>query len=443
MTVVTSTYVPRPQALAFHARSEQSAVCVCHRRMGKTVMAVNDLIDKAIQCKLPFPRYGYVAPYREQAKSIAWQYLKHYAEPLTEKVMESELSVRLYNGAIVRLYGADNPHALRGNYFDGVVIDEYAQIHPNLYSEVLAAALADRDGWVVFLGTPHGKNHFYELWEGAQTNPEWFTMMVKASESGILSDAKLHSLRTTPGTDAETYLQEYECSFTAAVRGAFYAAQMEAQSSTHEGVFPYDATKLVMTFWDIGYSDDTSVWFAQANGSELAVIDFFTVSGFSVDDVLSVLREKPYAYGTAYLPHDAKNKSFQTGKSVREQMISAGMQTQIVASLSVQDGIQAVRASLPKWYFNTSNPDVRVGVAALKAYEREWDAKTQMFRAAPLHNWSSNPADAARMMALATNPSALKQGSKGRNLQAPPSNAHMNLYSLFDEREKRVRDTRI
>jgi len=295
----------------------------------------------------------------------------------------------------------------------------------------------------VFLGTPHGKNHFYDLWEGAQTTPGWFTMMVKASESGILSDAKLHSLRNTPGTDAETYQQEYECSFTAAVRGAFYAAQMEEQSTTHEGVFPYDPNKLVLTAWDIGYSDDTSVWFAQVNGSELAIIDFFTVSGFSVDDVLTVLREKPYAYGTAYLPHDAKNKSFQTGKSVREQMIAAGMKTQIVPSLSVQDGIQAVRKSLPKWYFNTASPDVRIGVAALKAYEREWDAKTQMFRAAPKHNWCSNPADAARMLALATNTSALKQGDKGRNLQAPPPNAHMNLFSLFEARESRTRDARI
>jgi len=433
-----SAYTPRNHSLAFHARGERFAICVLHRRAGKTVMAVNDLIDKAIQCNLPFPKYAYIAPFREQAKSIAWQYLKHYAAPLIDKVMESELSVLLKNGATVRLYGADNPDALRGNYFDGVVIDEYAQIHPTLYAEIIAPAISDRKGWIVFLGTPHGRNHFHDLWEGAQGSKNWFTLMLKASESGIIDADELELIRTNPGTDSETYMQEMECSFTAAVRGAFYSDQMEKQSSTNEGVFPYDPSKLVITAWDIGYTDDTSVWFAQANGQELAIIDFFTVSGFSVDDVLGVLRDKPYAYGTAYLPHDAKNKSFQTGKSVREQFIADGMKVEIVPSLSIQDGIQAVRKSLPQWFFNVSSPDVRVGVSALKSYQREWDARSQMFKSSPKHDWSSNPADAARMLALATNKSALKQAGKSRIVgQQIPVNAEMKLFSLFAEREKR------
>lgn len=435
--VVCSSYIPRPHSLAFHARAERFSVIVLHRRAGKTVMAINDLIDKAIQCQLPFPKYAYIAPFREQAKSIAWQYLKHYAEPLIDKVMESELSVILKNGAIIRLWGADNIDALKGNYFDGVVIDEYAQIHPMLYGETIRPALADRKGWCVFMGTPKGANHFKEVWDDAQGNDGWFKLLLKASESGIIDDEELESIRTSPGEDAETYMQEMECSFTAAIRGAYYATQMEEQSSTNEGVFPYDPNKLVITAWDIGYTDDTSVWFAQANGSELAIIDFFTVSGFSVDDVLGVLRDKPYAYGTAFLPHDAKNKSFQTGKSTREQIESAGLRTQIVPSLSVQDGIQAVRKSLPKWYFNTANKDVRVGVSALKTYEREYDQRSKMFRASPKHNWASNPADAARMLALATNASALKQAGKARIMTEAPPNAHMNLHYLFAENERK------
>lgn len=439
--VVVSDYVPRDHALPFHARSERFAIAVLHRRAGKTVMAVNDLIDKAIQCQLPYPRYAYIAPFREQAKSIAWQYLKHYAAPLIEKVMESELSVRLRNGATIRLFGADNPDALRGNYFDGVVIDEYAQIHPMLYGEIIGPALADRKGWCVFLGTPKGKNHFHDLWEGAQANANWFTMMLRASESGIIDDAELEMIRTNPGTDAETYMQEMECSFTAAVRGAIYADQLEKQAGTHEGLFPYDKNKLVLTGWDIGYTDDTSVWFAQVNGREIALIDFFTVSGFSVDDVLGVLRDKPYAYGMAYLPHDARNKSFQTGKSVREQLMAAGMKTSLVPSLSVQDGIQAVRKTIPQCYFNTGSADVRIGLSALKSYQREWDAKTQMFRASPKHDWSSNPADAFRMLCLALNPSAMKRGGVSRQLgsvlpDVTPRSA--TLASLFEERESRL-----
>jgi len=438
--VVVSPYEPRDLALAFHARSERFSVVVCHRRFGKTVMAVNDLIDKAIQCRKPFPKYAYLAPFREQAKSIAWQYLKYYAAPLIDKVMESELSVLLKNGALIRLYGADNPDALRGNYFDGVVIDEYAQIHPMLYGEVIAATLADRKGWCVFMGTPKGKNQFYEIWEQAKGNANWFTMMARASETGIIDAEELELLRTNPGTDAETYQQEYECSFTAAVRGAFYADQIEQLSATHHGLFPYDPQFTVQTAWDIGYSDDTSVWFWQVKGKEIRIVDFFTVSGYSVDEVLAELRQKPYSYGTAYLPHDARNKSFQTGKSTRELMISAGMKTEIVPSLSVQDGIQAVRATLPFCYFNTASKDVKVGLSALTSYQREFDKVRQTFREKPFHDWASNPADAFRMLALSTTSHTMRRQGESFIRKAPPPNDHLRLFSLFEEREKRMQN---
>jgi phage terminase large subunit len=436
--VVCSEYTPRQHSLAFHARSQRFAIVVLHRRAGKTVMAINDLIDKAIQCQKPFPKYAYIAPFREQAKSIAWEYLKHYAAPLIDKTMESELSVLLKNGARIRLFGADNPDGLRGNYFDGVVLDEYAQIHPRLFGEVIGPALADRKGWIVFMGTPAGKNHFYELWDSAQCNENWFTQLLKASESGIIDAEELELIRTNPGTDEATYLQEMECSFTAAVRGAIWAEYIERHETTNQGVFPYDPTRPVITAFDIGHEDDTSIWFAQANGRELAIIDFFTQNHLSVDDILDILVSKGYRYSIGYLPHDAANKSFQTGKSTRELMTEAGFKTQLVPSLSVQDGIQAVRATLPNVFFNVANADVRVGLSALKTYQREWDSKTQIFRAKPKHDWSSNPADAFRYLCLAMNPTALKQASRTFNTSAPPPNAHMNLYDLFEEREARL-----
>ena len=145
--VITSTYRPRPEAIPFHARSQRFSVMVWHRRAGKTVACINDVVDKAIQNHLPFPQYAYIAPFYSQAKSIAWVYLKFYAGELVDKVMESELSVVLKNGAKIRLYGADNPDSLRGNYFDGVIIDEYGDITPRLFGEVIAPTLADRKGW--------------------------------------------------------------------------------------------------------------------------------------------------------------------------------------------------------------------------------------------------------------------------------------------------------
>ena len=439
--VITSTYRPRPEAIPFHARSQRFSVMVWHRRAGKTVACINDVVDKAIQNHLPFPQYAYIAPFYSQAKSIAWVYLKFYAGELVDKVMESELSVVLKNGAKIRLYGADNPDSLRGNYFDGVIIDEYGDITPRLFGEVIAPTLADRKGWCVFIGTPKGRNHFFDLWEDAARSNGWFTSMLKASQSGIIDAEELEMLKNSPGSDENTYRQEFECDFAAAVRGAYYGDQLNDLEATHCGSYPHDPDKQVLLAFDIGYSDDTSIWFYQTNGQDFAIIDFFTVAGYSVDDVLAHLRGKPYAYGTFYLPHDAKNKSFQTGKSVRELMQAAGCQTQIVPSLSVQDGIQAVRKTLPHCYFNTVNADVRQGFSALRTYQRQWDDKRQIFKEQPLHDWTSNPADAFRMLALAMNPAATRKGAQVINHTSLPTNV-VTLDRLFAEREARQSDVR-
>lgn len=428
---------------------------VMHRRAGKTVMCINDLIDKALQNTRPMPRYGYIAPLYKQAKDVAWSYLKMYAEPVISKVMESELSVQLVNGALIRLYGADNPDSLRGVYFDGVILDEYGDMQPRLFGEVIAPTLTDRRGWAVFIGTPKGPNHFYELWEDSTVEgvrrkaaekgiPEvhWFRKILKASESEIIPADELALAASLPGSDEDTFRQEFECDFQAAVRGAYYGKLLNQLERTNMGSFPWEPDLQVLTAWDIGWADDTSVWFYQTNGREIKIIDFFTVSGYSIADVLGVLRSKPYGYGMAYLPHDARNKSFQTGKSTRELMHEDGLRTMIVPSLSVQDGIQAVRKTLPRVYFNTDNPDVRIGVNALRVYQRKWDDKKRMFSETPNHDWASNPADAFRMLALVTTPSAEREGSVGlkKAKVVPITPYSMSLSTLFAEREARLKD---
>lgn len=433
-TVVQSAYKPRSHAFDFHARSNRFAILVWHRRAGKTVACINDLIDKAMQNHLPLPRYGYVAPLYKQAKDVAWNYLKLYAAPIIEKVMESELSVILKNGALIRLYGADNPDSLRGVYFDGIILDEYGNMSPRLFGEVIAPTLADRKGWCVFIGTPAGPNHFYDLWNSAAKDERWFKKMLKASVSGILDKEELEMLATLPGSDEDTFNQEFECDFQAAVRGAYYGKLLnKCEQAGMMGFFPHDPNRLVLTAWDIGYSDDTSIWFFQTDGKIIRVIDFFTVSGYSVEDVLynegTGLLMRPYAYGECYLPHDAKNKSFQTGKSTMELMVKEGMICRLVPNLSIQDGIQAVRKTLPSIQFNIENPEVNIGLNALRVYQREWDDKKRIFKEKPLHDWSSNPADAMRMLCLAMNPSAAKRGARTIQTKKPDKLAP-NVYSL-------------
>lgn len=449
-TVVQSAYIPREHAIAFHSRSQRFAILVWHRRAGKTVACINDLIDKALQCHLPMPRYSYVAPFYKQAKDVAWNYLKLYAAPVIEKIMESELSVLLKNGATIRLYGADNPDSLRGVYNDGVILDEYGDMSPRLFGEVIAPTLADRKGWCVFIGTPKGPNHFFTMWKKAANDDRWFRKMLKSSESGILDEEELAMLATLPGSDEETFEQEFECDFSAAIRGAYYGKLLKkCEADGNIGEFPWDPERVVYTAWDIGYTDDTSIWFFQYDGKTIRVIDFFTVSGYSVDDVIDELWARPYAYGECYLPHDAKNKSFQTGKSTMEIMVAAGMKVRLVPSLSVQDGIQAVRKTLPSIQFNAANDDIaEVGLNALRLYQREWDDKRRMFKEKPLHDWSSNPADAMRMLCLAMNPTAARKAARtgGRTPVTKKPEQTTNVYNLdklYAERAARKNTGRI
>lgn len=218
---VVIPYHPRPVQAQIHPQLEAHRFCVLvtHRQLGKTVCAVNHLLKKALQNTKAHPRYFYIAPLLKQAKMIAWDYLKRFSAPLPDvSVHESELCVRLPNGARIWVTGADNPDALRGTYADGVVLDEYAQIKPDVFTEIVRPMLLSREGWAVFMGTPKGQNAFYELFnracKAARTEGGvWWVGVFRADESGVIAPSELERLRRE--TPASVFRQEYLCDFTA------------------------------------------------------------------------------------------------------------------------------------------------------------------------------------------------------------------------------------
>lgn len=213
--VVTIPYIPRPQLRHIHPELDKcdEACLVLHRRAGKTVLLLNHIIKRALQFPRDDGEFAYIAPFLKQAKRIAWKYLKRFCDPIPgRQFSESELSVTLPNGSRIGLYGADNPEALRGIYLDGAVLDEYAQIDPDVYESILSPALMDREGWVVFSGTPDGKNHFYHKLKELRADPNAYTLILGASQSGILTPSQLEKARKRAGSQ-EKYDREYECSF--------------------------------------------------------------------------------------------------------------------------------------------------------------------------------------------------------------------------------------
>lgn len=216
-------YTPRYPAVHRLLETHRFVVLVAHRRFGKTVLAVNHLIRQALVSGRERGNFAYVAPFRNQAKQIAWSYLRHYTSPVPgREVNEGELSVSLPGGSKIRLFGADNPDALRGMYFDGVVLDEVAQMRPEVWQEIVQPALADRKGWALFIGTPKGVNLFSELFsraaeamdpESGHYDPAWAALRFRVDETNALDPDEVERLRRELSESA--WRQEMLCDFSA------------------------------------------------------------------------------------------------------------------------------------------------------------------------------------------------------------------------------------
>jgi phage terminase large subunit len=404
-------YRPRKQFVPFHRRQERFACIVTHRRAGKTVACIHDLQRRAVKCPLVRPRFAYLSPFLRQSKSVAWDYLRvamAVARPAGATVHESELRVDYPRGEQIRLYGADNPDALRGIYLDGIVLDEYADMDPRVWSEIIRPALADRQGWAVFIGTPKGRNAFFELWRRAQREEGWFSMMLRASQSGLLPDSELELARRD--LTEEQYAQEFECSFDAAVIGAYYGKlMMRAEAERRVAGVPRDPSALVWTSWDLGIRDATAIWFAQVIGREIRIIDYYEASGVDLGHYVREINARTYVYAGHIVPHDAQAKELGTGKSRLEVMESLGLKGITLAPLHrVEDGINAVRMVLPRCWFDDKK--CARGVDALKLYRADYDTALQALRPQPVHDWTSHAADAFRYLAMTLDRRVVQSG---------------------------------
>jgi len=412
-------YVPREQFLSFHSRDQRWSVLVCHRRAGKTVAAINDVIGRALHTKKPFAQYAYMAPYFSQAKRVAFDYLLRYTRGMRTAVNIAELTVTLVNGAKIFLFGADNPDSLRGIYLDGAVLDEPAAMHARVFTEVVRPLLADRQGWCVFIGTPAGKNEFWRIREEARLNPErWFYMELKASTSHLLPQEELDDARRIMSEDE--YAQEFECSFEAAIRGSYYGKVLnEAMQAGRIADIAHDPSLPVHVAMDLGYTDSTAVWMWQALGSELRFIRAFERSGLAIADYVDILSSHPYVYGDIWLPHDARAKSLQTGRSLLEIMRSAhGIKPKLVPELTVQQGIQAGRYVITSTatYFDAVN--CYDGLEMLRQYQREYDERRAAFKDNPKHDKASHFADGFRYASIVAH-----RGSRDYINRITPHNA--------------------
>jgi len=403
---VTIPYQPRPLQAKFHQEARRFSVVVSHRRFGKTVMAVNWLLREVIECPRARAQGAYIAPTYGAAKRIAWVMLRDYAGVIPGvKFNEAELRCDLPDGRRIWLLGAENPDSLRGLRLDAACLDEYADMNARLFPEIIRPALTDYgDGKCLWIGTPRGENQFKEIYETAvkeqeEGNPQWYAMRFPASETGVLAQEELDAARAT--MEESQYLQEFEVNWSAALIGAYYSSLLDlADGEGRIGTVPWEPNLEVHTAWDLGIADSTAIWFYQQMRSDpsIRVIDYYEASGEGLHHYIAELKNRDYVYGRHHFPHDVMVRELGSGMSRYEILRDLGIRPNVCKKLTLQDGIEAARAIIPRCYFDRSN--CREGLKKLRSYHRQFNDRTGDWRDRPHHDHSSHAADSFRYMAI-------------------------------------------
>lgn len=450
--LVVIPYRPREWAKPFHASLKRWSALVLHRRAGKTTAVLNhhlraalddawetrrlrsllpEITDQQLKDLLKRRVYWHVMPTYHQGKLTgAWDILKEISRPIPGSTRnESELLVVLPNGAKVQIIGGDKPDSLRGPALSGVSLDEYSQIPPNAFSEVLSKALADHVGYAVFSGTIKGTDQLCLTYEAAKKSDEWFSLWQDVSQSLESEEgATIEALRRAMDDDRKLVVQnlmsqaefdqEWFLSREAAIKGAYYGAELKAaREQGRIARVPYDAALAVDTDWDLGI-DAMAVWFTQSERSgAVRVIDYHEDVGGGLPAVIKVVREKPYTYGQHWAPHDIEVREISSGSTRRQAAAGLGINFQITPKIAVADGITAVQLLLSRCWFDEEK--CKAGLEALLHYRRTWNARLGRFMEEPFHDWASHGADAFRGLAVRHQvPASRKQGK----LQPMPQN---------------------
>lgn len=349
--------------------------------------------------------YFYFFPTYTQGEKILWngmdkdgfRFIDHFPAQLITNKNDTKLRLEYKNGSIFQVIGTDNIDSVVGTNPVGCVFSEYALQNPKAW-DFIRPILAENGGWAVFNYTPRGKNHGYDLYEMASQNPNWFVQKLTVDDTGIISPEIIQEERDS-GMSEEMIQQEYYCSFTAAIMGAYYAKQYdEAERAGRFTNVPYDPALSVHTVWDLGIRDSMAIGFYQATGLERRKIDYCEFTGKGLPEAIKMVKEKPYVYGKHFAPHDIKVRELGTGKSRWEVCKELGITFEIVPDLPVQDGIEAGRRLFAKlWVDKTTCKD---WLKLIPQYTKEYDEERKIFKDKPLHDWTSHGADEHRYASI-------------------------------------------
>lgn len=387
---------------------------VAHRRWGKDDVCLH---WTAIAAMTRPANYWHMLPEQAQARKAIWTAVnphtgirridEAFPHEIRKRTLENEMVIEFVNGSIWQVLGSDNYNSYVGSPPAGVVLSEWALADPQAWA-YLMPILEENGGWAFFITTPRGRNHAKRFYDTAIKDDEWFAEKSVASQTGVFKPEQLDKIRGTLidqyGEDegSAKFEQEYECSFDAALPGAYYGREVNAAENEGRisGV-PYDPRHSVIAVFDLGYGDSTAICFVQMVGREPRIIDYHEASGQGMDYYGKLLREKPYPMASVILPHDGASGSLASGTTYEKQMRGMGFNVRVLPRGDLDAGITLARSLLKQAWFDKGKCERLID--CLRNYHREWDEKNKVFRPRPKHDWSSHAADAFRYVAEAFN----------------------------------------
>jgi hypothetical protein len=400
-------------------RGGKRSMAVWHRRAGKDEICMHHAAVSAAQ---RVGNYWHCLPEYKQGRKAIWTAINSHTgrrrideafpAAFRESVNDNEMFIRFKNGSTWQIIGSDSFDTTVGAGVVGITYSEYALSNPSAWA-YHRPMLEESNGWAIFITTPRGRNHAFEMSKYAQAAPSWFYQLLTAQQTRALShealELALAEYKALYGATVgkAQYRQEYLCDWASALLGSYYAEEMAAVRA--EGrileVEP-DLDRPVHRAWDLGIGNDTSIWWFQVCGSQILILDHLATSGVGVewyrDEIFERHQARGWLHGNDYVPHDAKVKEWGTGRTRVETMQALGLSPVPVPLASIQDGINAVRRTLPLCVFHPRTEDG--GISALEQHRREWDDEKKAFRESAVKDWTSHPADSFRYLSQSWRP---------------------------------------
>lgn len=390
-------------------RGFKRVMAIMPRRSGKDLAAFNYAIRECIRkvCVI-----YYIFPTYSQGKKVIWdsitntgeRILDYIPEELVESKNSTELKIRFVNGSLFQIVGSDNYDSLMGTNPQGVVFSEYALQDPQAY-QYIRPILTANDGWALFISTPRGKNHLWELYNIAKESPDWFCYKLSVEDTQHIPLYEIEREKASGEMSEDLIQQEYYCSFEMGVEGAYYSRYLDrARVQGRICDVPWEYNFKVHTAWDLGVRDSTAIIFYQVVGPNLRIIDCYENNKEGLEHYIRVLENKEYSYGKHFAPHDIAIREFGTGMTRVEKARQLGLKFEMrgdqsaVPNLSIMDGIEAVRSTFSKIWIDEKN--CAPLIKALENYRQEFDPKKKVYKSQPLHNQFSHFADAMRYLCL-------------------------------------------